>query len=143
MIRRGQRLFCRYYQLFARNSRDRFADDRLGTIILCGIEKVDAETDRLFDQRDRMVRRLRIVTHSQPARPAAAEAGNANFQTGSPESCVFHLFVIQAVSKYSNRSSCSNFGHRNALNYLNNGSNGLTLRIYFGFSNFSDAELMQ
>jgi hypothetical protein len=38
-----------------------------------------------------------IAAHAQPARPAAAKAGNANFQSGFTESRVVHRTIVQAV----------------------------------------------
>src|SRR5918999_4548754 len=83
MIRRGQGFFCRYHQPLAGNSRERFADDRFGPIVLRGIEKINAEIESLFDERDGTMSRLRVIAHSEAARAAAAKPGNADLQ-GSP-----------------------------------------------------------
>ena len=78
MVRRRQSLLGGNHQTIARHAGDRFAEDRLGSIVLRGIEKVDAEIKRLLDQRHGIVRRLRVVAHAEPARPAAAKAGDAH-----------------------------------------------------------------
>jgi hypothetical protein len=60
---------------------------------LRGIEKIDAKLERLLDQRYGVAHRLRIIAHAEPARPTATEAGNANFQSRTSESGIFHLFL--------------------------------------------------
>src|SRR5262245_10350951 len=98
MILRRQRYLGRDHQAIARSARDRFANDRLGAVALRGVEKVNAEIERLFDQRDGIVSRLRIAAEPEPACPAAAEAGNAHFQSSPSESCVFHIWPVPTVS---------------------------------------------
>jgi hypothetical protein len=58
---------------------------------LHGVEPKDYEFARLFSLANRVFSRAAIAAHAEPARPAAAETGDANFQSGFTESGVFHF----------------------------------------------------
>ena len=78
--------------MIPRHPGNRLADNALGAVILRRVEKVDAEIERLLDQANRMIFRAGVAAHPQPARPAATESGDANFQSRFTESGVVHDF---------------------------------------------------
>jgi hypothetical protein len=61
------------------DSGERLADDPFGAIALGGIEKINAEIQRLRYQVDCVAFRSSVPAHAEPAGSAAAKTGNAHF----------------------------------------------------------------
>ena len=77
-------------ELIARSSRDCLADNSFGSIGLRRVDKVDAQIDRLSDNSDGTLLRVRVVAQSKAAGAAATKADHAYFESGFPKGCVFH-----------------------------------------------------
>src|ERR1043165_6894855 len=80
--------------LVARHALERAADDAFGAVDFRGVEEVDAEVEGAADD----IRALLFggaVAHAEAARPAAAEPGDGDLETGSPERDVIHVSSVR------------------------------------------------
>ncbi len=80
------------HHLIARHRLQGFAKDRFGAVDGSGVEEIDPEVERLMYE----PHRLGLVfagAQPEPAEPAAAEPGDADFETGPAEYRVFHLLL--------------------------------------------------
>jgi hypothetical protein len=76
--------------LLARNRLERLAEYGLGAVGGGGVEEIDAEIERLMDQRYRLGL-APAAAEAEPTEAPAAEPGDTRPQTGPSEHDVFHL----------------------------------------------------
>src|SRR5207237_617767 len=102
MTRRGKRFFCGNNQPIPRDPGDGLTHDRLRPVALCGIEEINAQVDRLPNQRNGAVFRLGAITQSEPTGPAATQARDADLQSSLSERGVLHWINCDMVQTVPN-----------------------------------------